>query len=261
MSTRRDADELVPLLPTHEGAFKRNFIKQAVCELKFPTLLALGGAQPPKAFVSALRKAYPLLELSKEVPLGFAENSAENGHSHVLKSSKQTWTVTLKKDAVLLETSRYTDFKEMRQRAEEVIKAVSPLIDSDFFTRVGMRYINSIATDGDTPLQEWINPTLIGPVEKNGFKGVAEFAGRFRLEADDGGCQLQHGLKNKDKAHAEDGVLVPDYVIDIDSYRSEVSLDEVLPTLDGMRLQIFSMFQWCLGPRAKEYLGQLEARR
>lgn len=260
MITHRDADDLVPLLPKHEGAFKRNFIKQAVCEFKFPTLLAMGGAAPPKAFVSALRKAYPVLELNKEVPIGFAESTTANGHSHVLKSSKQTWTVTIKKDAVVIETSRYTDYKEMRSRTDEVIKAASGIIDSDFFTRVGMRYINAITTDGDSPLHEWINPSLVGPVEQQGFKGVADFAGRLRLETDDGGCLLQHGLKHKSGGQVGLPTLVPDYIIDIDCYRSEVPLAETLATLDNMRMQVYSMFQWAIGVKAKEYLGELQVK-
>jgi hypothetical protein len=65
---------------------------------------------------------------------------------------------------------------------------------------------------------------------------------------------LQHGLKLKE-GRTKDGIaLVPDYVVDIDSYREEVLVKDTLATLDRMRLQAYSLFDWSIGERARNYL-------
>jgi uncharacterized protein (TIGR04255 family) len=250
------ADELVALVTPHDGQHRRNFARQVVCELRFPTLLAFAEMDPPKTFVTALRKKYPILELGKEVLIAGTGESAPAKHSHILKSAKGDWTVTLKKDAVAIETTRYTVFKDMRLRVAEVLEALVPVIDADFFTRVGLRYVNLVTTDGESPLAEWINPALVGPtVDMDRFKNISELAGRFRLTGGDGGgCYLQHGLKLKE-GRTKDGIaLVPDYVVDIDSYREEVLVKDTLATLDRMRLQAYSLFDWSIGERARNYL-------
>lgn len=251
-----DADDLFPLLESHSGRYRRNFIKQAVCELKFPTMLGLGVAQPPKAFVNGLRKKYPILEHAKELPLSPLDDTS-SGHVHIVKSAKENWTITLRRDTVLVETQKYHSFSEMRARVLEVVEVVAPLIDSDFFTRIGLRYINQITTDGENPLSQWVSPGLVGMLEGQHFSGVNELAGRLRLQKSDGGILLQHGLKHK-AITDDEATKVPDYVIDIDGYRQEVSLEHTGQALDIMRRQIFTMFRWTLGDRAKSYLGELE---
>jgi uncharacterized protein (TIGR04255 family) len=164
--------------------------------------------------------------------------------------------VNLKKESLSIETSRYVNYKEFRARVEEVLSVTVPLIDSDFFTRVGLRYVNLVTTDGKAPLSDWISRALVGLAEEHGFVGINELAGRLRLQGEDGGCLLQHGIKQKESSpRAEDDTVeVPDYILDIDAYRDEVMTADALSTLDGMRIQAYSMFQWAIGQRAKEYL-------
>ena len=59
--------------PAH---FIRNFIDQAVCELRFPTLYELEGPKPPAKFALALRKEYPIQELVESVNLGSVQPGA-----------------------------------------------------------------------------------------------------------------------------------------------------------------------------------------
>jgi uncharacterized protein (TIGR04255 family) len=255
MASKIPASQLMPLVEPNDGQYRRNFTRQVVCEFRFPTLLSFGDPQPPKALVSALRKQYPVLELGKEVSIGLGESGSPT-LSHILKSPKLTWQVALKKESLSIETSRYVNYKEFRSRVAEVLQATIPLIDSDFFTRVGLRYVNVVTTDGKMPLSDWINPALVGIVEQHGFSGINELAGRLRLQGDDGGCFLQHGVKPKEPSpqSEDDSVAVPDYILDIDTYRDEVMTAEALSTLDGIRIQAYSMFQWAIGQRAKDYL-------
>lgn len=253
MPTSWSADELIPTRLENEPLFQRDYLHQAVCELRFPTLLELGGSKPPKAFVSALRRDYPTLELSNQVTLNLGAGT-ETNYAHVLRSAKHEWSVTLKSSALVVEAQRYRGYPEMLRRIEQVVEAAKDVIDSDFFTRVGLRYVNLVTVpNGTGSIHEWINPALVGSLVGQGFNGVAEFSGRLLLSKDDGGLLLQHGVKHKPLKAGESFPkdYLPDYVIDIDGYRNEVAVADVTMALNRIHDQVFSLFDWSLADKAK----------
>lgn len=150
----------VPL--ARSANYARNFIKQAVCELRFPTLYELEAARPPVSFAQALRKEYPIQELMETVNLGGGSLPAR-ANVHSFRSKRQRWTVTLGAAFVKLETLHYGAFAEFKERLALVLKAAAPVIDSDYFTRVGLRYINSVPYVRER-IDQWVNPGLVGPL-------------------------------------------------------------------------------------------------
>ncbi|MDY0961778.1 TIGR04255 family protein [Massilia sp. CFBP9026] len=251
MSSPATADQLVKVQSSNIERYKRNFLKQAVCELRFPTLMELGESKPPAAVVHALRKEYPILELANEVTFGVGMSN-ESNHIHTLRSSKMNWSVSIKQSALTIETTSYSEYTEMKARVLRVVQAAEKSIDTDFFTRIGLRYINVIDVGSD-PSDGWINPSLVSPIREGAFINIQEFAGKLLLSAQDGGCLLQHGIRLKPAVN--DAEVVPEYFIDIDSFRSEVPLNEVASALDSMHAQAFNLFDWCLGEKSREYLA------
>ncbi len=250
MTPNWDADSLVAIHSTNVDKYKRNFLRQAVCELRFPTLMELGESRPPAAFVKALRKEYPYIELTNEVTVGIG--GAGSNYAHIFRSTKRTWSVSLKQSALSVETNAYSDYDHMRERVLRVVEAASKVIDSDFFTRIGLRYINVIDSGAD-PVHGWVNPELVGPILSRSFAGIQEYAGKLQLVANDGGCLLQHGIVLKQK-HAT-GEIGPEYLLDIDSFRNEILLSDTGVALDAMHAQVFDVFDWAIGPKAREHLS------
>ena len=253
MSAAWSADDLVPTRSENLDRYKLNFLKQAVCELRFPTLMELGDTRPPAALVAALRKEYPHLELANQVTIGVGAATGSS-NAHIFRSSKLTWTVSLNQSSLSIETTAYPGYPQMRERILRVVDAAAKIIDSDFFTRVGLRYINVIDVDED-PTDGWVNPELVQPILSRQFTGIQEYAGRLQLMAEDGGCLLQHGIRLKQAAR--DGkVSSPEYLLDIDSYRNEVTLSDTAAALDAMHAQAFDVFDWSLGGKARSYLSK-----
>lgn len=247
-----DSDSLVASIATPEQ-FQRNMLHQVVCELRFPTLMDLGGPKPPKAFVDALRKEYPHLESANELMIGFggASTQPNSSYAHIMRSAKQKWAVSLKQSALTIETTGYTNHAEFKERVLHAVDAAAKVIDSDFFTRIGLRYVNVI-TDGADINGDWINKSLTGPLLDGTFKGVVEYAGKLQLMTDDGGCLLQHGIRHKQQLSEDESF--PDYMLDIDSYRNDVELSDTDAALDAMNVQAFNMFSWAIGPELHKYL-------
>lgn len=252
MNPTWEADTLVKVRSTNVDRYKRNYLRQAVCELRFPTLMELGAARPPEQFVTALRKDYPYLELQNEVTFALGSVSSGSNSTHVFRSAKQNWTVSLKESAVSIETTAYTEYAQMREKVLRVVDAAIKVIDSDFFTRVGLRYINVI--DGaEDPRNGWVNPQLVAPIVGSNFTGIGDYAGKMQLVAGDGGCLLQHGLKIS--RQQKEVPIHPEYLLDVDIYRNEVAGGDVAAALDVMHSQAFDIFDWSLGEKAREHLS------
>jgi uncharacterized protein (TIGR04255 family) len=251
MTPNWNADSLVTFHSKNIDQYKRNFLRQAVCELRFPTLMELGDPRPPASLVKVLRKDYPHIELANEVSLGIGGNSSNNTHTHIFRSAKHTWTVSLRQSTLTVETNAYTDYAHMRERVLRVVEAASGVIDSDFFTRIGLRYINIIDSDTN-PVLGWVNPELVGPLLSENFKGIHEYAGKLQLATDDGGCLLQHGIALKQTKVG--GATIPEYLLDIDSFRNDIPLSDTSEALDAMHTQVFDVFDWALGLKARDYL-------
>lgn len=253
MSTIWNADGLVPNRSENIDRYKLNFLKQAVCELRFPTLMELGDSRPPASFVAALRKEYPHLELANQVTIGVGA-SAGTSNAHIFRSSKLNWTVSLNQSSLSIETTAYPGFPQMRDRVLHVLDAAAKIIDSNFFTRIGLRYINVIDVDED-PTDGWVNPALVQPLLSRQFNGIHEYAGRLQLLADDGGCILQHGIRLKQPGR-NGKAPPPEYLLDIDSYRNDVALTDTAEVLDAMHNQVFDVFDWSLGESSRKHLSK-----
>lgn len=253
MSSSWEADALVALRSTHVDQYKRNFLRQVVCELRFPTMMELGDPKPPSSLVAALRKEYPHLDMANEVTIGIGVGPSGTNHSHIFRSAKLTWTVSIKQSSLSVETTAYTDYAALKERVLRVVHAAASVIDTDFFTRVGMRYINVIDC-GEDPSDGWVNPALVMPLRAGVFNNVAEYAGKLQLFAEDGGCLLQHGVQLKTTKRGS-GPVAPEYFVDIDGYRNEVTVSETESALDAIHAQAFDVFDWALGEKSREFLS------
>ncbi|MCX2545367.1 TIGR04255 family protein [Pseudomonas sp. COW5] len=251
MSASWKADELVRTRSENENRYKRNFLKQAVCELRFPTLMELGEQRPPASFVKALRKDYPLLELNNEFTLGIGSTNTGSSNIHILRSTKGGWSISLKENALSIETTSYSGFDNLRERVLQVLEAAEKVIDSDFFTRIGLRYINVLKSE-EEDIINWINPSLTASITSELFAGISDFGGRMQLVAEDGGCLFQHGIQLN---RSNGAPPKPDYLIDIDTYRSEVLLTDTAAALDIMHRQAFDLFDWSITDRARSALS------
>jgi uncharacterized protein (TIGR04255 family) len=258
MSTQWQADSLVLTRSENLGRFKRNFLRQAVCELRFPTLMELGEQRPPASFVKALRKDYPHLELNNEFMLGVGANNNTPNNVHIFRSAKLNWSITLKQSALTIETTAYAGYEGFRERIKKVIEAAEPVIDSDFFTRIGLRYINTVHSY-DEEITDWINPALTAPLTSEIFTGISDFGGRMHIAADDGGCIFQHGINFPQSA--SDSLPKPDFLLDIDTFRSEVTLPDALSAIDIMHRQAFDIFDWSLTERARAHLSDTNSTK
>jgi len=225
--------------------FEQNFITTAVCELRFPTLLELE-SRVPEDFQRALRKDYPHYEKGQSALLGLRLSTVQH---HQFRSKDKHWTVVMHAFGLSLTSERYTNFEEFFSRFERLLKPAAKVLDTDFFTRLGLRYVNHLpvalgALDG------WVNPALIQPLVLGNFGDVDRCWQEVRGRARDSSFSLRHGLGD-----AENGAPGK-YVIDLDFYAENGSWDGLVPALKLLHEQSSDLFRWVVGPRAIEAMGR-----
>jgi len=89
-------------------------------------------------------------------------------------SRDNTVAVSVRAEAVVVETTRYVGWERLRAVAVEVLEARQDAGGVDGVERVGLRYIDEIRLPGE-PVHDWaswVDPTLLGPAsigEQLGF--------------------------------------------------------------------------------------------
>lgn len=236
---------ILKLPEVSRAQFRKNFIKTAVCELRFPAILEYE-TKPPLTLQRELRKEYP--EYEKQQAFNVADPS-EREVKHVLKSRKGDWLVTIRTYSIAIQTNRYTHFSEFLGRLQILIDKSLPLLDTDFFTRVGLRYINEIRLDDGGP-QGWINDDLIAPIVHGIYGTVDRYVQEVRGSAESGKFTFRHGIAGLDM----DKQAI--YMIDFDFFNENVQAKHVVPMVTEFNKEAFRFFQWAVGTKAKEQLGE-----
>ncbi len=245
------SEPLLLTLPDVERTqFEKNFIKTAVCEFRFPALLEFE-TKPPVQLQKELRKDFPHYERQQSVSLN---DPADREVKHLFKSKKGDWTVSFRSSAIAIETSRYTHFEDFHRQVQVVLDKSRPLLDTDFFTRVGLRYINEVRIE-DAKLDGWIREELIAPLVTGVYGTVDRFAQEVRGVTKNGKYSFRHGIVG----------LEPDkgdlYTIDFDFYNENVEANIVLALISEYNKESFRFFSWVIGPKVKERLGKTIPKR
>jgi uncharacterized protein (TIGR04255 family) len=242
----------VPLASPREYA--RNYTKTVVCELRFPTLVEIN----PQAFKSAahrLRRRFPNLQQVTNVGLYGPGQPASSELHQQLRTRDGDTALTIRNSALSLETQRYRSFETFRDDVAMILDACTEIIDADYFTRVGLRYINHIPLKHLASLDGWINPQLRGSLEHGHFgrirQHITEVRGFARLR---GEYTFRFGLP---PAEERDGAI---YLLDIDFSMLSVDIPEMMGLLDGFRAEATSLFEWAIGDQARTVMEDSSLR-
>jgi uncharacterized protein (TIGR04255 family) len=231
--------------------YTHNFIKTAVCEFRFPTLLELE-EKFPVSLQKKLRKDYPNYSEQRGVTLS-SDTAKVNDKRYRFESKKHEWTVTLKPSTLSLETTHYTTFEDFSSRINVLLKIFKDFLDTDYFTRVGLRYINIIPIDNND-LTDWINPELTSLITSGVLGSSIDYRAEIHGIIPEGNFIFRHGTN---KEEMEDGTLHRfNYFLDMDYYDEAIEYDNAYDLIDKYHKHNFSLFMWSLGRKAIEKMGR-----
>ena len=230
--------------------FERSFIRSAVCELRFPILLEMESSPPPSQLGKRLRREYPLYERKDSVSLKPGSAPVETENIHCFMTKTREWTVAFKAYALSLETKNYEGFTKFLERLMYVVEGSRTLIDADFFTRVGLRYVNALPARRD--LSGWVRKSLVESLADGTYGDVELFQQQVRGIARRGKYTFRHGI-GEFKGPPEDG---HEYTLDFDFYAENVPFDSLQELLNDLHSECFAFFCWAIGEEARTVLGR-----
>ena len=228
--------------------YQNNFITNAVCELRFPTLLGFDET----ALINVrkkLKRDYPLFEMGQSISVGGPDGLNKETH-YYFYSKDRKWWVKFRSSAVTLETEDYKDFEDFSKRLEAVISASKDSIDTDFFTRVGLRYINLVPIK-DNELSGWIRPELISSILTGALGTLRAIKSEVQGFIADGFYSFRHGLRINEKETGDKS----SYFLDFDYFDENVEVGNAVDLVKKYNEVNFSFFQWCLAEKAVKELG------
>ena len=233
--------------------FNKNYLASVVVEFKFPTLLEIA-ENLPVDLQKSVRGQFPHYERAHLASL--TPHGSDHVVSHEFRTKSKKELVRLTQNSLSVTTYKYESYETFKDLAESVVEAFVPHLDTNFFTRVGLRYINKINTPNiRSEVSQWINQSLVDYISKGVISRIQD------LKMEIGG-----DINESSKFHFRCG-LVPkvtgangqpsdtvEFLLDYDYYSEDVEVLQVGDLMDKYHDVNFNFFWWSLGHKAKEDL-------
>ena len=234
-------------------SFNKNFLHSVVIEFRFPTLLEIAENLPAELQKQA-RPIFPHYNRAHVANLTPHGSDHEVAHEFVSKSKKER----LRLNQSSLSITFY-DYKSYESFKEVVLSALSifvPYLETNFFTRVGLRYINNINTPNiRTEMSEWINKPLVGYISDGSIQRLNELKMEVGGDVDEiSKFHFRCGLipKSSDKDPIPSDKVT--FLLDYDYYTEDVEVDDAEKLMDKYHDINLKFFWWSLGEKAKREL-------
>lgn len=230
---------------------------------------------------AALADHVPLRGEVQNLTLAFQTDSAPQAQMSGLvprwSSRDKRTTVTVRTDALMVETTNYRQYEKLREILKLALDARTASAGESGVERVGLRYIDEVRVPTDngesvTTWSEWVHQSLLGPAPEvggpkalsgglklNQHQGLAAFSG-----ADDQALGLRYGPQ---VGHAIDSTSDlrrpmpppgPYFLLDIDSFWQpsqvvpRLETDRVLNIADRLHAPIREIFESLITERLRK---------
>lgn len=216
--------------------FDENYLQQVIIELRFPTLLKLKEEEPSE-IQQQIRNRFPLYSPGQRMqvtPLG----STQPEPVYEFANRAGDPRVQLSASNLVLTSTRYESFDKFITEIEFLIQKCLPYMQTDFFTRIGLRYINSIGgiPNTATGYSQWINTALLSALNDGAIGTVnnmkSEIAGPLK---DGGNYNFKYGLSPAEPNRT--------FVLDYDYGRENVEAEETVEILRSFHKVHFEFFR------------------
>jgi len=191
-------------------------------------------------------------------------------------SRDSTMAVSVRAEAVVIETTRYMRWEELRTLAAEVFKIRQEVGGVDGVERVGLRYINEVRVSGE-PVRDWaswIDPALLGPaligervdLVVDQWHGITAFTpGRDRTVVLRHGPREGFAVDPAGELKRSTPTPGPFFLLDIDSFWTpgrgipEFDVETLLAICDDLHIPVRGLFERLITDRLrKEVLRRVD---
>lgn len=248
--------------------YANNPLEEVICQLRFPTILAIAADQPVAFQDSVRRSGYPYYQVESagaaNIPTEIADKLrievVAKESAHQFKSEESDRIITLSSEFLAVADRNYREWPVFRDELLELARtAFEAEYQPGFYDRVGLRYRNTIDKVGlglgDVSWSELVNSSLAGILgDQQVSDDISTLQGTVIMSVNGGAAggqlRLRHGLVTRSPDEP------PAYAIDADFYVQERRTPEDVPgILDRFNQLAGHLFRWAITERLHETLG------
>ena len=184
--------------------YRNNQLAEVVCQLRFPTILAIG-AKDPVDFQDAIRRTFPryaqrqeqlppkVVNVPGQPPRVEAQKPMTN---HQFVTADGLYRINLTQNFISLSCGKYTCWEDFARMMDKPLASFIETYAPAYFERVGLRYLNAISRrDLDlegTPWKDLMEPQYLGLLVSEDVQEQAFSRCSQDVEASvPGGCRMK----------------------------------------------------------------------
>jgi uncharacterized protein (TIGR04255 family) len=252
--------------PPPEVQLPRSPLVRVLAQVRFPAILNIAKADFVAPFQNIVRAEYPALrsEVLHSIQLAAPDNQPAVDAVQIwrFEDKDHNWRISLARDFVALETTRYTSRTEFLSRMNSIIEALQTTLDPQLTQRVGLRYIDRLQGEAMDALRNLIKPQFLMPNEFD-YESVAIHILTQALFNSDEGAKI-----NARWGHVPAGVTIdpiaiepinePSWIMDFDMFSEaerSFSAQELTPLLASFAERTYSVFRSMVTDQFLEFYG------
>jgi len=242
---------------THESVFTNSPLSRVIAQIRFPTQEEINNQDFIRPFGEILQASYPIVRpfQNKGVVIG-PQGPIETRIDTTWRFSdvEDTWTVTLAREFIALETSAYTNREDFLDRLEKVLGIFQRHIGAASVDRIGIRYVYRFAGEDLDKLSELVRPELTGLL-KSPFGDAVRHSmvdHEFELPDQNGRLRTRWGLVPAGTTIDPSAIPpmgAPSWILDLDGYALESRALDVESVVDESRdfcERVHTFLQWSI---------------
>jgi uncharacterized protein (TIGR04255 family) len=250
--------------PPEEVHLARSPLARVICQVRFPTILAVRKADTVIGFQEAIRRDYPLLqeEQVRNVTVRLpGELETENDVIWRFADQAQSWRTSLSSGFVSLETTQYESRHAFLNRLKRVLEAVEATLRPQVTTRIGLRYVNRISGVALENLERMVRKEVLGLLATPLAVHVERTLTETRLDAEEATLSIRWGKPGNlpPPGLPQDAIETESWIIDIDMYDESpnraFNAAELTETAQTFAERIYSVFHWTVTDELLRYYG------
>lgn len=201
-----DLNSIFP--PTQRVVYRKNPLREVICQLRFPTILRIT-SEIPSTFQEKIRGEFPdyVEETNAVLPASLPPQilqilgSSTMSKRHRFTTRNGAMSALLDGQNLTLTASPYIDWETFSGSVYPTIEALIEVYSPTFLSRIGLRYQNQISAPSNDPDFSWgsyLRSELVGVLGHNEWQDqIFEHQSLIRCNLDHAGDRLllQYGLQ------------------------------------------------------------------
>jgi len=254
----------MPFPESHRVRFKKNPLRQVICQLRFPPILKIDTGIPAD-FQDRIRNSFPNFSEISEWKIEFpkviggalppeiadqvSQSAGNKNYSFLTEDEKNK--INLTRTFIALSTINYHVWEEFRSMLENILKIFVDIYNPSYYSRIGLRYIDIITRSElglkDVDWNSLLKPHVLGIISDPYVgKNVEDYESKYLIGLEDGESIVRIISKLINNEPTNEDL----FVIDSDFFGTQkIAPNNVMELLNFYNTRASRLINWAILPR------------